>query len=245
MRSTPFVGISFTGGFGNNLFQYAFGRAYAEARHATLLTPKWIGQDIFNLSDPLLNIPLPPAGFDVIPTGAVNITLSGYFQFQAAIDFMSRSQLKRWFTLQDRWKQRFTTHLSLAAHVRRGDYVNLASIFCLVSENSYISACNKFGLDLTNISWVQDGRQQPSHDLVCLNLPFLEDFVSLMNADVLLRANSSFSWWAGTLGNGRIFSPLVEDRVGMQDVEFVEGNWPRMVDGRNCRSNISDLHLKE
>ena len=77
--------------------------------------------------------------------------------------------------------------------------------------------------------------------MIDLGLPFLEDFILMMNADVVLRANSSFSWWAATLGRGRILSPLVEDRTGMQDVEFVEGNWPKMVNSHN----ITDLQLKD
>lgn len=143
------VGVSFVGGFGNQLFQYAFARAYAEARHATLLTPGWIGQRVFNISNPPLDYDLPHAGFDEIPNGRVNIILSGYFQSQTAIDFMSRSQLRAWFQLRSEWKQRFATRLPIAAHVRRGDYIGLSNIYCLISENSYAVACRKFGLNQT------------------------------------------------------------------------------------------------
>jgi len=138
-----------------------------------------------------------------------------------------------------------TTRLSIAAHIRRGDYIGLSNIYCLVSENSYVTACRKFGLNPDNISWVQEGNHQQAQDLIDIGVPFLDDFVSLMNADVILRANSSFSWWAATLNTGRVLSPLLEDRTGIQNVEFVEGNWPRMVDGRNCRMHITDLHLKD
>ena len=239
------VGISFTGGFGNQLFQYAFARAYAEVHHATLLTPGWIGQRVFNISNQPLDYDLPHAGFDEIPNGRVNITLNGYFQSQTAIDLMSRSQLRSWFRLRDEWQRRFTNRPSIAAHIRRGDYVDLSNIYCLVSENSYITACQKLGLDQNDITWVKEGNRQQPQDLIDLGISFLDDFMSLMNADVIMRANSSFSWWAATLGRGRIFSPLVEDRVGMQDVEFIEGNWPRMVDSRNCGMHITDLHLRD
>ena len=236
--------MSFVGGFGNQLFQYAFARAYAEEHRATLLTPSWIGQTIFSLSHPPLDYTLPHAGFDEIPNGRVNIILHGYFQCQAAINLMSKSKLQAWLRPQDRWQRRFTTRLPIAAHVRRGDYIGLSNIYCLVSEASYVAACSKFGLG-TDISWIQEGSRQQAQDLSAIGVPFLEDFMLLMYANVLLRANSSFSWWAGALSNGRVFSPLVEDRVGAQDIEFVEGNWPRMVDGRNCRMNITDLHLKD
>jgi hypothetical protein len=239
------VGIKFIGGFGNQLFQYAFARAYAETYGATLLTPDWIGQKIFVLSNKSLSLDLPYSGFDEIPNGRTNIILNGYFQFQEAINFMSRSKLRTWFQLRSEWKHRFTTHLPIAAHVRRGDYVGLGNIFCLVSEASYIAACKNYNLDVNNVNWVQEGRRTISQDLLSFGLSFMEDFALLMNAQILLRANSSFSWWAAVLGSGRVFSPMVEDRVGMQDIDFVEGNWPRMVDSRNCGSRITDLHLKD
>ena len=160
MGRKPVIGISFVGGFGNQLFQYAFARAYAEAHNATLVTPGWIGQRVFAISDSSLDYNLPHTGFDEIPNGRVNIVLSGYFQSQAAINFMSRSKLKSWFRLQDGWKQRFSTYLPITAHVRRGDYVDLSNIYCLVSESSYITACKKFGLDPNNISWIQEGNRQ-------------------------------------------------------------------------------------
>ena len=240
----PVIGISFIGGFGNQLFQYAFARSYAEVHHATLLTPSWIGQRIFEITNPPLNYTLPSAGFDEIPNGRTNIVLHGYFQSQTAMNLLSKSKLQTWFRLQDEWKRKFPTRLAIAAHIRRGDYIGLSNVYCLISESSYMTACQKFGLD-TNITWIQEDNRQQNQELVDVGAPFLEDFLLLMNSDVLLRANSSFSWWAGALGNGRVFSPLVEGRVGPQDVEFVEGNWPRMVDGRNCRMHITDLHLKD
>jgi hypothetical protein len=239
------VGVSFVGGFGNQLFQYAFARAYAESQNAMLLTPGWIGQRIFEISDPPLDYDLPHTGFDEIPTGRTNIILSGYFQSQAAINLMSRSRLKAWFRLKDEWQRRFTTRYLIAAHIRRGDYVGLSNIYCLISENSYVEACKKFDLNPTDITWIQEGSRQQAQDLIDMGMPFIDDFVSLMNANVILRANSSFSWWAATLSNGRILSPLVEDRTGMHDVEFIEGNWPRMVDARNCGMNITDLRLRD
>jgi hypothetical protein len=239
------IGINFCGGFGNQLFQYAFARAYAEAHQVVLLTPGWIGQRIFNISNQPLNYDLPHVGFDEIPNGRVNIVLNGYFQSQAAIDMMSRAKLKSWFRLRDKWKQRFQFRSRIAAHVRRGDYVGLSNIYCLVSENSYVTICNKLGLNAADICWVQEGRKESHQDLIDAGVPFLEDFITLMNAEVLLRANSSFSWWAGTLGDNRVFSPLVENRTGEQDVEFVEGNWPRMVDSSNCHAHVTDLHLKD
>jgi hypothetical protein len=243
--SRPTIGVTFSGGFGNQLFQYAFARAYAESHNATLLTPDWIGQKIFSISDQPLNHDLPRSGFDEIPNGRVNIILNGYFQFQDAINFLSRAKLKTWFCFKNKWRARFNTNFHIAAHLRRGDYANFSNIYCLVSEASYVVACGKFGLDPNNIHWIKEGSRKQSQDLLDLGVPFLEDFMLLVNANNILRANSSFSWWANVLGDGKAFSPVVENRLGMQDVDFVEGNWPRLVDKTNCGTNITDLHLKD
>ncbi len=72
---------------------------------------------------------------------------------------------------------------------------------------------------------------------------FLRDFFALYNADILFRANSTFSWWAATLGNAQneVYSPVVEGLVGYQNqVKFVKGNWPRCV----SMNSVSDYHIE-
>lgn len=47
------------GRFGNQLFQYAFARLYANEYQLEALMPDWIGRDLFDLDDPLLTQMLP------------------------------------------------------------------------------------------------------------------------------------------------------------------------------------------
>jgi hypothetical protein len=63
-----------------------------------------------------------------------------------------------------------------------------------------------------------------------------------MKARILFRANSTFSWWAATLGNPMlVYSPVVEGLRGLQmDVKFVPGNEPRCVD----LPNTHDFKIK-
>lgn len=61
-------------------------------------------------------------------------------------------------------------------------------------------------------------------------LEFLPDFFVLMNADVLFRANSTFSFWAALLGDVVTYSPVVEGKTGLRtDIDFVYGNHPKMI----------------
>jgi hypothetical protein len=65
----------------------------------------------------------------------------------------------------------------------------------------------------------------------------LTDFFIMMNCKTLFRANSSFSWWAATLGTCKVYSPQVGTQTGWVDVPFVAGN-----DSGTCR-DVLDLKL--
>ena len=222
------------------MFQYAIARAYAERHGAILHVPPWIGQQIFELPNHQDPIRLPNIGFDSFPNGRVDISLTGYFQYQEAVDMLSRTKLREWFRIQSRWHN-LIKYVNIAAHLRRGDYLGIQHIFCIVSEQSYINACRKIGKCPSDIFWVREDAPRKEH--VPVGLEFLPDFLTLVHAKILLRANSTFSWWAGVLSDGEVYSPLVEDKKGHQDVEFIKGNWPRLIDSCNSNTRTSDMHV--
>ena len=51
------------------------------------------------------------------------------------------------------------------------------------------------------------------------------DFLILLNSQTLIRSNSTFSYWAGLLGEGKVFSPNVKGKIGLNKVNFVDNNW--------------------
>lgn len=233
------ISVNFMGRFGNQMFQYAAARAYAEAHGATLHTQPWVGQEIFQLSDkPYMKLPM--AGFDELPSGKVNVTLHGYFIHSDAAKMFSTQKLRQWFKLQPRWYN-LVKQVDVAAHLRYGDYIDLATIYCLIPKESYVKACQKFGLDDKQITWVSE--ENTNSVKIDGKLSFLPDFLTLMTAKTLFRANSSFSWWAAALNNGNVYSPVVEARAGWNDVDFVQGNWPRIADSSRCNCRIDDLHV--
>lgn len=240
------------GRFGNAMFQYAFAKAYAEKYNAILQTPNWIGQQIFEIDDPpIQNNNLPQTSCDIVPWGTVNIDLLGYFQHHNFLDIMSRSWLRKIFKVRDCWMQNFQrpSNYYIAAHLRRGDYGGLKNIFAIINEISYVNACEKFGLDAQRILWITEENPTKNDFFDSKQLPFLQDFLTIMNANVILRANSTFSWWAATLGNGQVFSPIIGDNRGECEVDFVQGNWPCMANFKkwepHCPQIHGDLHLKE
>lgn len=177
----------------------------------------------------------------MIPDGEVNIDFHGYFQNPHSLSFYSRADVKEWFRI----KEDFCDLVPLrenpytAAHVRRGDYLELSHLYCLVSKESYIDAAKKYDIDPTTIVWLQEETQSPHPILLENKIGFLSDFLTIMWADTILRANSTFSWWAATLSDARIYAPVVNNLTGQQRCEFVPGNHPKMYSG------WQDLHLKE
>jgi hypothetical protein len=209
------VHTNLIGRLGNQLFQYSHARAYAEREGATLATPPWIGEQIFQIPEA-----------DRSPKGDVN--LRGYFQDQESLIY-TRKQVKEWFRLKPEVEASIPKASSncVTAHRRVGDYAKLG--YVVVSEKSYEDALKKFDLG-SCISYVTE---ESGND-------FLQDFYRLMTAPILLRGNSTFSFWAATLGNGRVFSPVIDSLPGgEQDCDFVEGNHPKFC----SLSFVTDLHL--
>jgi hypothetical protein len=227
------------GRFGNQLLQWAIANKYAQDAGARLETPSWIGQKLFGIRNDPISHPLPQTEPDKFEWGKPNVDIYGWFQHVDFLKHLKRSELKRWFTFLPEFQNKFTKpkQCYIAAHIRRGDYVKeFSHIFCTITEQSYINACEKFKLDKNKLIFVREDKHQ-----INTELQFLPDFFTLLNADVILRANSTFSWWAAVLGNGKVFSPLVENLTGEHTVEFVAGNWPKMTNNPNAY--LSDLYL--
>jgi hypothetical protein len=149
------------------------------------------------------------------------------------------------------------------AHLRRDDIsdveYNLTHIqgYSVLSKDSYLQAFRKFGYSEESIQWVSDdytgkwhvGRKERfrggweyptgSQYLPGIMFDWLDDFLKLYFARTIFRANSSFSWWAGTLSpTAKVFSPVINKRHiygvdGTEEitVDFVEGNHPHWLHG--------------
>lgn len=236
-RIIQFTQLGKFGRFGNQIFQYIFARAYAEKYNATLEIPDWIGQKIFkDVKHNKLSKQLPRTEIDNLNFGDVNIDLMGYFQKKEHIAILEKDKIRVWLQFQDKWIEKFKDlSFDVVAHLRRGDYARKYShVFCVISEKSYLDACNKFGISKENIVWLSEENQRKVDDLDD-DIQFLPDFFSMVNADVLLRANSTFSFWAGFFNKNRVYSPVVKGKVGFQDVDFVEGNEASTV---NCNDDF-------
>lgn len=220
------IWVSLIGGFGNALFQYSAARAIAERDGLELRTPEWAGEKIFLL---------PPVNRE--RRGAH--ILGGYRQNQASAIY-TRAQIKEWFKFKpeiEEMLEKGVPKLKNLAHTR--DYGD-APYLSTISSQSYQKGILKFGFEIDNFSSIAQ-----SHPFVlkgCEQFDFLPDFYTLMKADVLFRANSTFSMWAAWLGNGKVYSPVMDGKPGgkVVDVEFVEGNHPKCCE----YPDVGDITLK-
>lgn len=236
------ININLFGRFGNQMFQYAFARAYAKATKSVLHTNSWVGQKIFGLKDEPIKHPLRRMALDIIPSGEIDIELFGYFQNSESLKYMNKKELQSWFRLDPQF-HKYIVQYEQTAHLRYGDYLNLQHIYCIVEKQSYLNAFKKYGFIENNMMWISEDTVKPNE--LPQDFKFVPDFISLMYSRNIFRANSSFSWWAATLSNARVYSPVVENKVGKNVVDFVEGNWPRLIDQSHVDggAKISDLYV--
>jgi hypothetical protein len=186
------------GRFGNQLFQYAYARAFAEELGAELHTPDWIGRQLFiGVDEPIMQ-------------NKGDIDLFDYFQNPEHLALLSKKKVKEWFRFKN--PPKVQKH-NVVIHKRRGDLLTQLDQYAVVSDESYIAGVKKFNLDYKE-ALILDKEHSD----------FVTDFWLMMNCNNLFRANSTFSWWAATLGDCQVYSPKVEDKIGWVDVEFVKGN---------------------
>ena len=229
---------------GNLLFEYAYARAYCEQNGHTLCIPPWIGEQIFDI---------PHA--DRTPASQCDKVVEDICQRQECLIY-TRKQVKDWLRIKpsvlDMLRPILENRRPVLLDVRRGnDYIGAGLVS--LGPACYMDAARERGYDLdSQCEWEYDTKptRLPNFtgDVTAAGLGTtwvsLPAFYRMMTAQVHFRANSTFSWWAATLGNARVYAPVirgVQGGVSNAYAEFVEGNWP----APSANAPNTDLHLKE
>ena len=236
---------------GNQLFLYCFAKGYALHHRCELQVPDWWGRKVFvNAQEPLITVHLPQTELDGFSSkrlgyffGQTGIDINVFGQHQCYLDYYTRTYVREWLKLKPEWERYAPPSIYSAMHIRRGDYLHTGhrDHYCEISEASYARAIEQFQIPKPVIRVSEETSVMPL-DWPDPSLAWLPDFLILRNAAYLLRANSTFSWWAGTLGYGQVYSPFVHTKVGLHDVDFVPGNHENTA---GVFPNQSDLNLKE
>lgn len=232
------------GRLGNLMFIYAFARAWCDQFACELCLDSWIGEKIFQI----------PEAIRPSPNRRIEFAFKeAYYQDQASLIY-TRKQVREWFTFKPEIldKLRRIVQTGVLLNTRQGqDYLGAGLV--TLSSRSYADACVEFGYDDQIAQWETDLHPTRLADFpgdmsasgLGVTMAALPSFYRLMTAKVLFRANSTFSWWAATLGHGKVYSPIIKGLPGgVADTycaNFVEGNWPQMT----TNPINTDLHLPE
>ena len=248
----PLQLLKFMGRWGNCIGQYSFARSLAQRLNAPIQIPDWIGRKIFmGVNDPYidnsLNLPKLPA--ESVPSHS-GVALHGYYQFQGAFDVMRRHELNEWLKIKPELMALCPKPrpFYIVCHVRYGDYITHQNLFAVVKRECFERVIKQYGYNFDDVIWLTEENPQPGSMLLPANMRFLYDFMLLMQADVVFRANSTFSFWGAALGNKKkIYSPVIGDKIGMRtDIDFVEGNHSATISMKYHPKVIhSDMHLPE
>jgi len=210
------IALNMIGGLGNRLFQYAYAKKLAETSGRELRTHPWSGQVMFEIDDPPI-------------TGGEEILPENYRQDQESLIY-TREDCRRWFKFRPELVQSFNKPVEdFVAHYRAGDYLDIG--YPVISKRAIQREVMCYGYPPAVII-----EESPERN-------FMEDFWLMTQAEVLFRANSSFSYWAAVLGTGEVYSPVIDGLAGgiHDKVDFVEGNHPRLANF----PFTTNLHLPE
>lgn len=238
------------GRFGNQLFQYCFSRAFAESHDAVLEIPNnWVGRKIFkNINNPGISCKLKTVREDEIPN-KTDVDLFGYYQSVDCLNYLRISKIKEWLNIKNEWLDSFKKPKDyyISCHIRKGDYLTKYSdVFCIIPETSYKDFCSKRGYKDEDIIFISEEKPGCHNVFRKEGFEFLYDFMVMMESNILIRSNSTFSFWAGVLGNSVVYSPNVKNKVGINDVDFVDNNWESVCDPKyHNNKRMYNLYIKD
>jgi hypothetical protein len=253
MKTISVKTLGSNGRFGNQIFQLAAALGLARKYNAEVLVPSdWIGRNIFQgfvaqlgSSDKtdFYRAPLDELFGEYDLSELQSIDLFGYFQYNTGL--YSSTDLYEWFNIKDYWKQKFPfrAEQAVVCHVRRGDYVAQPTRYCSILDESYHRLLERIEATEEETYWCTEENPQVDDECESLGIGFLPDFMTCLRADVLVRSNSTFSMVAGWLGPLQVYSPVVGDLVGWQDVEFVKGNHPKCASSMHHPVRLEDMDI--
>lgn len=211
------IQVLYSGGLGNNLFQYALGRILAEE----------LGYEL--KADPINGFPgtyekVSGESYEeeIIYNGHYIdikeilknkpkkcIVLDGFFQ-QSKYYEPYKSRIKNWFRMEEGPSPMDKN--DLLVHIRRGDYFIAKSFLpmefysTVVNKQQFhrIFVCTDNPRDQFVRKFIKE-----NNNASILSKPTLEEFRIMVSANNICISQSTFSWWAAFLSNAnKIYYPL-------------------------------------
>lgn len=247
------------GRFGNQLFQYAYARLYAERHGLVLETADWVGRDLYGLDEPLARDILPKVpegalaggGFTALasPEGDPqlrNADLHGYFSRHGADWAPYRDAFRRCFRPAERLRAgldgivdrlRAQGRTLVVLHLRRGDFgygafwaapaswyrAALERLWPTLDQPVLVVASDDPDAKREFAAWSPVDLEPAGFDMP--GLAYFIDHHVMTQADVLMIANSTFSYTAAML-NERATQHLRPDPAAQALVPYDPWNAP-------------------
>jgi hypothetical protein len=219
------IKVNYLGRFGNNLFQYCFGKIIQDITKDEEL--EYDSIEGFLKESKISHASFIPdliltghkVGIDINNLAQQNILLDGFFQ---RYEYYKQYKSK----IKNEWLKINPFNVGakkndLAMHIRRGDYVKLG--FCL-PESFYDSFLDQnydrifIFTDEPNDPFIKKMAKKSSKIIVQSN-SLLVDFKSLMSFNNIVLSQSSFSWWSAFLSKAEnIYLPIVKNSIWDENV---------------------------
>jgi hypothetical protein len=195
------------GRFGNLLLWYALAKHFCETYDATLETPSWDGDRIFDINDPPIsgesNVRISwPMAPEMKPWAGIAILNTFQYSFPP---LYTDEQFRRWMPFRPEFSQP-SNKFEAVAHIRKGDFIRKPSLWPVVTDEQVREAAKAHGVDNLEIISEENPHVNCGHPH---KLSWLEDFLIMATAPVLfVYPASTFSACAGKFNRGKVFIPM-------------------------------------
>ncbi len=216
-----------TNGLGNQMFQYAMGRTLADWLDDSLyLDDSWYK----NKDYPVYLKQFPVRGEWRLPNHNRNIIkMEGWWEQNKFVDKFDINVLRNDLhsPLQSSMLKEVADGDSVGIHVRRKHLSHLHKILPVnYYEAAYKQMKNwmphcRFYVFSDDLNWSRTNLKFPA---TFVSRPDLEDWTLLAACKHHIIANSTFSWWAARLGNGRVIYPAEWYANGVP-ASFIPSAW--------------------
>lgn len=252
------INVKFVGGSGNNLFQYAAARLIAMKTKIGLKC-SFAGSKFDSLArhigleeqvgyGPLLPAPamsLPPEGqtinWNKVLSHRGYVLVQGYLQHHEIYDH-DFDEIFSWFNPPSRQEQE-KWYNACVVHVRLGDYCQLGWV---VPHAYYIDCIKQNQTKYDRVVVLSDDignnyitnllrliHSQTGLNVASEALDEIQAFEAMRSANTLICPCSTFSWWAGFVGNAKTYIPKPKTGFWSERSEV------------NLRTNNARFHIVE
>jgi hypothetical protein len=209
-------------GLGNRLFQYCWARQIAEKKNYALFSSPISGfpctynnvEGIQKFNNPYTTPEITQIfDMDNIYGHDGQIIISGYSQrYEHYVN--NKENIKKWLFIENEESFEKPDPLDIVLNIRLGDYVGLGWD---IDMNYYIEILKKetFNKAIIICDEPNNHRLDILKQMGCIIKDntnygiskYLADFVYVKNSNKTIISNSTFSWWATFLGNGKVYFP--------------------------------------